>query len=144
MVTNRYGAVHGNLKGWTAENGMWHDGGMSDETKQTTTRLTKLGERLAALPVHPRIGRMLLAGADAGLLREAATLAALLSEKDILKEGYQARRREAAVEADSDLLQRLDIIENHRSSPDLDPAALRAVERLRDELIRIMKSGRQE
>lgn len=114
------------------------------EKKQTltATRLTKLGQRLAALPLHPRIGRLLLAGADAGLLREAATLAALLSEKDILAEGHAARRRQAAWEGDSDLLDRLDLIEHHRSSPDLDPAAVRAVERVRDELIQTMKRTR--
>lgn len=106
-------------------------------------KLTKLGRRLAGLPLHPRIGRLLLAGADAGLLREAATLAALLSEKDILAEGYGARRRDAAFEADSDLLWRLELIEHHRSSPELDPAAVRAVERLRDELLSIMKSNRE-
>ncbi|MCX5772683.1 MAG: hypothetical protein NTZ09_20760 [Candidatus Hydrogenedentes bacterium] len=102
-------------------------------------RLTPLGRRLAALPLHPRLGRLLLAGAQAGLPREAATLAALLSEKDILAQPHAARRREAVFEADSDLLQRLDLFEHHRSSPDLDPAAVRAVERLRDELLRIMK-----
>jgi ATP-dependent helicase HrpB len=105
-------------------------------------RLTTLGRKLAALPLHPRIGRLLLAGADRGMLREAATLAALLSEKDILAEGHAARRREAAWEGDSDLLYRLDLVENHRFHPDLDPAAVRAVERLRDELIQIMKAMR--
>lgn len=120
---------------------------MADMTKNDTKntsrerRLTDLGRRLAALPLHPRIGRLLLAGAQAGLTREAATLAALLSEKDIVAEGHRARRREAAWEGDSDLLDRLDLIENQRSSPDLDPAAVRAVERLRDELLQIMKKG---
>lgn len=110
-----------------------------NKTPSRERRLTDLGRRLAALPLHPRIGRLLLAGAEAGLTREAATLAALLSEKDIVAEGHRARRKEATWEGDSDLLDRLDLVENQRSSPDLDPAALRAVERLRDELIQIMK-----
>ena len=45
-------------------------------------RITPLGRDLAALPAHPRLGRLLLAGAEQGALREAAVAAALLSERD--------------------------------------------------------------
>ena len=101
--------------------------------------LTPLGRRLAALPLHPRIGRLLLAGAEAGLLREAATLAALLSEREILAAGHQARRRQAAWEGDCDLLDRLDLLQHAGQAPDLDPQAVRAVERVRDDLIEVAR-----
>jgi len=45
-------------------------------------RLTPRGERMANLPLHPRLAHMLLCGAEAGLLPLAAELAALLTERD--------------------------------------------------------------
>ncbi len=105
--------------------------------------LTKVGEKLAGFPLHPRIGRMLLAGAEQGLLREAATLAALLSEKDIVYEGG-GRRRPAAWEGSSDLLDRLELVEHNRDGEGVDPLALRAVERTRDELMEIARRMRSQ
>src|SRR5207248_3038672 len=54
-------------------------------TAETGGRITPLGRRLMALPTHPRLARLLLAAAADGLLREGATIAALLSEKDIAR-----------------------------------------------------------
>ena len=45
-------------------------------------RVTPLGRQLARLPAHPRLARLLLAGAAHGVLREASVAAALLSERD--------------------------------------------------------------
>ncbi len=45
-------------------------------------RMTRLGRELAALPVDPRIGRMLLAAARGGALREVRVIAAALSVQD--------------------------------------------------------------
>jgi ATP-dependent helicase HrpB len=47
-----------------------------------TERITPLGRDLARLPAHPRLGRLLLAGASRGVLRETSIAAALLSERD--------------------------------------------------------------
>jgi ATP-dependent helicase HrpA len=44
--------------------------------------LTRLGRRLARLPIDPRLGRMLLAGADNGCLNEMLVIAAGLSIQD--------------------------------------------------------------
>lgn len=44
--------------------------------------LTPLGERLARFPVDPRIGRMILAGADLGCLPEVLVVAAALNVQD--------------------------------------------------------------
>ncbi len=48
-------------------------------------RITEQGRRMAALPLHPRLGHMLVQGARMELGRQACLLAALLSERDILR-----------------------------------------------------------
>jgi ATP-dependent helicase HrpB len=55
-------------------------------------RVTPLGQELSRLPAHPRLGRLLLAGARHGVLRETSIAAALLSERDPFRAGDQARR----------------------------------------------------
>lgn len=89
-------------------------------------RLTDRGRELAALPLHPRLGTLLLEGKKAGLERDAAALAALLSE------GPPRGRRAgaAAVSSDSDLLLLLD-----------DPQGLPPhIARLRQELLRHLQA----
>ncbi len=71
-------------------------------------RITEHGRRMAALPVHPRLGHMLVAGAQMGLGRQACLLAALLSERDIL--------RFAPGMKDADLRLRLEVLMDARSS----------------------------
>ena len=48
-------------------------------------RITACGKRMAALPLHPRLGRMLLDARAKGLEALACDLAALLSERDPLQ-----------------------------------------------------------
>jgi ATP-dependent helicase HrpB len=48
-------------------------------------RITLHGRRMATLPMHPRLAHMLLRGARIGAQRLAAELAALLSERDVLR-----------------------------------------------------------
>ena len=55
-------------------------------------RITPLGEELVRLPAHPRLARLLLAGARHGVLRETAIAAALLSERDPFRAGSHSRR----------------------------------------------------
>ena len=57
-------------------------------------RVTRLGNRLARLPVDPRIGRMLIAAAETGCLREVVVIAAALSVQDP-RERPADRRQEA-------------------------------------------------
>ena len=54
-------------------------GALDDERKT----LTPLGRRLLDLPIHPRLGRLMVAASYDGSPREGAAVAALLSEKDI-------------------------------------------------------------
>ncbi|HSR68533.1 MAG TPA: ATP-dependent helicase HrpB [Acidobacteriota bacterium] len=48
-------------------------------------RITAGGKRMAGLPLHPRLAAMLLAAHNSGCTRLGADLAALLSERDLLR-----------------------------------------------------------
>jgi ATP-dependent helicase HrpB len=108
--------------------------------------ITELGKTLLGLPVHPRLGRLLVEAARIGASWEGATLAALLSEKDILSRG-PGRDARPGVRATSDVLIRLDRLddaERSRFAPELrdrgvDPAAARQVARVRDDLLRVAR-----
>lgn len=49
-----------------------------------TTRITPLGRKMLAFPVHPRYARMLLAARDHGCVREACLAAALTQGRELL------------------------------------------------------------
>lgn len=104
-------------------------------------RITDLGRRILELPVHPRLARLLLAAADAGILDTGAAIAALLSEKDIIPP--QRTDRDAIAtsqqQGDSDLLVRLDALEG-RTRRDADRSAVRQVLRAKEQLLRIAAS----
>ena len=110
-------------------------------TSETGGKITDIGRKLLALPVHPRVGRLLLAAAEAGMVREGAAIAALLSEKDILRQrsDVHPRDRAPATQATSDLLIRLDALESRRADVEIDRNALRQVERASDELEQIAR-----
>ncbi|MDR0283921.1 MAG: ATP-dependent RNA helicase HrpA [Propionibacteriaceae bacterium] len=57
-------------------------------------RLTAIGRQLAALPIDPRLGRMLLEGAGRGCLKETTIIVAGLSIQDVRERPQE--RREAA------------------------------------------------
>ncbi|MHB1399949.1 MAG: ATP-dependent helicase HrpB [Trichloromonadaceae bacterium] len=70
-----------------------------------TLQLTPLGNKMAELPAHPRLARLLVAAQRCGVPGLGADLAALLGERDLLG---QERPRQAS---DSDLLDRLDLLQ---------------------------------
>jgi ATP-dependent helicase HrpB len=53
------------------------------EALDTNERITAVGRRIRALPLPPRLARMVLAGAERGLANEAADLAATLVERGL-------------------------------------------------------------
>ncbi|HEY3353931.1 MAG TPA: ATP-dependent helicase HrpB, partial [Polyangia bacterium] len=71
--------------------------------------LTPLGARLARLPVHPRLGRLLVEGHHRGHLEPAALAAALLSDRDPLRR--PAAGRGPATRSPSDVLDRVAAVE---------------------------------
>lgn len=98
--------------------------------------LTALGRALAALPLHPRLGRVVLAGQASGCLRAAAGAAALATEAD----PWARDRGALQAAAEDDLLGRLARIDGARSGAD--PRALARVCAVRDQLMRVVGGGR--
>lgn len=105
--------------------------------------LTRLGREIFAVPAHPRIGALLVAAARAGHAMEGAAIAALLSEKDILKRAAP-HQRSAHTQAASDVLLRLHVLAQVEQSSFaaswrdiVDLHAARAVVRTRRDLQRI-------
>ncbi len=74
--------------------------------------LTETGRRMARLPLHPRLARLLVAGHAAGATRRTAFMAALLSERDVVHRPSAGRPVVAAVSSPSDVLDRLEAVES--------------------------------
>jgi ATP-dependent helicase HrpB len=70
-------------------------------------RLTATGRDMARLPVHPRLAHMLLLARDLDALELATQLAALLSERDLLRPGAPRGERS---ERDPDVRSRLELL----------------------------------
>jgi ATP-dependent helicase HrpB len=111
--------------------------------------LTGLGRTLARLPVHPRIGRLLVEGERRGCLPQAALAAAMLSERDPFSrsgpsggKGTGAPRTAAHYVSRSDVLDRVTALEefdaNGRTETAygaINPGAAAFVRRARDQLV---------
>lgn len=90
-------------------------------------RLTALGKRMARLPLHPRLALLLLEGYALGLGREAAAIAAVLSERDVYTTDLAGRRDAPRWTGRSDVLDRADILVGPgEATARIDKAALRA------------------
>ncbi|HEY4596280.1 MAG TPA: ATP-dependent helicase HrpB, partial [Thermoanaerobaculia bacterium] len=103
--------------------------------------VTAIGRTMARLPVHPRLARLLVEGHRRGRTKEAALLAALLSERDPFPRGIRGAGPRRA--SRSDLLDRLDALEafEKRKAPeaDLNAGAARFVLRARDQLVEMAR-----
>ncbi|MEO6193911.1 MAG: ATP-dependent helicase HrpB [Thermoanaerobaculia bacterium] len=103
--------------------------------------ITTAGRTMARLPVHPRLGRLLVEGQRLGRAREAALLAALLSERDPFPRAPRGAGPRRA--SRSDLLDRLDALEaferRNAFAGDLNAGAARYVLRARDQLLELTK-----
>jgi len=91
--------------------------------------VTAIGRSMARLPVHPRMARLLVEGHRLGHPREAALLAALLSERDPFS---RTARTKTARTSRSDLLDRLDALEDRSGA--VNAGAVRFVLKARDQL----------
>ncbi|MGC4004386.1 MAG: hypothetical protein QM811_15230 [Pirellulales bacterium] len=113
-------------------------GAIDDERK-----ITNLGRRMAALPLQPRLARLVVAGQETGHPADAALLAAYLSERDPLRTG---RGAEAEHRSDSDVVDRLSAIQdferNGRAKTwlgELDTRAAKAILRIRDQFLKQLR-----
>ncbi|MSM38465.1 MAG: ATP-dependent helicase HrpB [Geobacter sp.] len=103
-------------------------------------RITPCGRRMAELPLHPRLARMVLAGAERGQAGLACDLAALLEERDI----FRRDRQESLAVSGCDYLDRVEALEvwrmhgSGRNDPHLDPQACAVVQRTAERLRRLI------
>jgi ATP-dependent helicase HrpB len=112
--------------------------------------LTALGQAAARLPVHPRLGRLLLEGARLGHPDRAALAAALLSERDpFTREFDSGPPVRTAPPTVSDVLDRVEALEAFERHKRLDGPLGRlhrggasAVLDARDQLARLLKGER--
>lgn len=102
-------------------------------------RITDRGRRLAGLPLHPRLGTLLLTACDEGYGAVGADIAAIISERDFLK-NVSGKRAQSL-----DLIDRVDTLLQWRSNPDLirqggavDVASIRTTDRLASQLRRML------
>jgi ATP-dependent helicase HrpB len=110
--------------------------------------ITEIGRQLLRLPVHPRLGRLMLAAAQQGIVEEGAAIAALLEEKDfVISERGQGDGHRGKAQGESDLVGRLGLLARaeregfggHLRQAGIDGGAARQVARARDELIRMVR-----
>ena len=105
--------------------------------------MTPVGRKMARLPLHPRLGRLLLKAADSGCPSLGADLAALLSERDILR---SSRSSFSQPVGGFDLSDRLGLLRQSRQDKiptgKADAFALRAVKATSQQLQRLLgKTG---
>lgn len=86
------------------------------------SRITDHGKAMARWPVHPRLAHLLLEAESRGAPLLGARLAALLSERDVLRRDPQAR--------DTDIRTRLELLEGDRGGASIDRGALARARRL--------------
>ena len=122
---------------------------MLGATSGPFTALTPLGRRLAALPVHPRLGRLLLDAVAAGQPRLGASLVALTGEREVRsQQRSQQRQAPAAAPAVADALDRLELLtiaerdgfHQGLRAHGIDPQAARECAQVRDDLLRTIDS----
>ena len=109
--------------------------------------LTERGKRLAELPVHPRLGRLLLDAAAAGHPRLGASLAALTGERDVRSQQRNGPTPPPAVADALDRLELLGIAEREGFHPGLrqrgiEPQAARECAQVRDDLLASVRLGK--
>jgi ATP-dependent helicase HrpB len=112
--------------------------------------ITREGRAMLALPIHPRLAKIVLVSRDEGLERDGALLAATLAEREIraaLRTRFGERARAASESGTSDAMERLEAIamaehdglsRSSLSQSGLDPGAANAVVRLRDQILRAL------
>lgn len=109
-----------------------------------TGAVTPIGSRMARMPLHPRLGRLLLAGEELGALPSCLRIAAILSDRDILKHRGRLPDGYSDLLGRSDLLERCErerLSEGEIASLDLDPGAVRTAIAATIQLRRGMGSG---
>jgi len=104
-----------------------------------TGRITPLGSAMARLPLHPRLSRLLERSRELGCPVTGCALAALLSERDIVRRSTVEDRDRGRT---PDAHERVELLRQWcatgRAGSGADTAALKAVERVFQQLKRLM------
>ncbi len=110
-------------------------------------KITALGKRMQAMPVHPRLARLLIGASDVGAPTLGANVAALLSEKDFVNRTFEDRRAIGSTRtlSSSDVGVRLHLLESAEhahfrwgsAGDNVDLNQARQVVRARDQLLRL-------
>lgn len=104
-------------------------------------RLTPVGSEMAGLPLHPRLSCLLLRAFEYGVYGLGCDLAALLSERDIVRR-HARLSSDGAVE--NDIIWRIDLLRSWREhgycDADADIGALKSVDRIALQLHRMKPS----
>jgi ATP-dependent helicase HrpB len=95
-------------------------------------RITQHGRQMSHLSVHPRLAHMLLRAADLRSLPVAADLAALLSERDLLRSAGGSR--------DADIRSRLELVRGEGFAPGVDRAGLQRARRASKDLMQQVRA----
>ncbi len=102
-------------------------------------RITNFGREVVRMPLHPRLGRLLLRSRELGCPGLGCRVAALLSERDLFRS--EAGNRQPQISR-SDIVDRLEALESYQSSGRnnhrLDLSAVKNVERVAHQLGRFL------
>lgn len=107
-----------------------------------TGSITHAGRSMVRLPVHPRLGRLIIRAQELGCPRLGADLAALLTERDVFRHSSAVRTVE-----EPDVMERVEALRSWRQNKETekaDPSALRAVERTSRQLRRLLPEDPHE
>jgi len=100
--------------------------------------VTAAGRQMARLPLHTRLSRLMQRAGEFGCQGSGADLAALLSERDILRSGVSHRMHQVK---EADIMERLEILHAWRKGRQANEAAdswaLRSVDRTAKQLLRL-------
>jgi len=118
---------------WNAAQQMLRELGALDSSGSVTS----LGKAMERLPLHPRLSRLMIRARELGCLRLGADIAALLSERDIIRHD----RGERTI-VEPDIIERLEALRKWRNGRgtvgNADYSALKTVERSTAQLMRLM------
>jgi len=98
-------------------------------------KVTAHGRAMQEFPAHPRLAHMLLKSKDLDAQALAAELAAMLSDRDLLRAAPGRSR-------DSDVRTRLELL--HRGSADLDRGAVERVRRSQRQFLQLLGRGEEK
>jgi len=108
-----------------------------------TGSVTQTGREIARLPLHPRLGRLVLRAEELACSGLGADLAAILSERDMMR---GCTSDSASSDKNADITERLDILRTWRTGKKTptggDVWTLRTLERTSGQLMRLINSMR--